>query len=801
MKNTTIVLILIMLFGICIRIIPIPGLTSGPISVDESKLMAQAVEIWSYLSPKIAINHWRLQLLTFFDDNIISRLEKFKPIAAKNYYYPYSQWTSINTGFALLNKAQLNFNNKLYEVSLLDLEDFLSNTKLDSPRTRALTYIGMASSYTGLSKLTGIQDKREIYYNKAISYFLGASKLLADSDELNISICLGLGYTYFKKGDYQSASHYLNKGLTYPLSNSRKEHIDLYINLGFMALELQHYPDAIGYFNRALALRPNALQRRPCYIGLMHCYQNHLSIFPPDHAPLQYIILYFFMFLGRSEFILRLPALLCGIGCLFMTYRLGMLIFGVSTGLLSLCILSLSMWHIYSSTRADMYPLFMLLNLLSVFFYYKMLIKDSSIKTHILFLFFSVLAVYAFYPNFIIVLAELLLSVLFYGKFRNRLRLCIIFAAIAVLSLPGLINAWHGMQWLYAQRGFFKMEHDTSILPILFSSFGGIRNFLPLNIFIFILGVIFTLKKRRTITGLPLLVFLALPCLFLLTCSLFHLESGEQRYFSPIYPFFVIVAAYGIVNIKKRAIMVLVFCLFNISLFFFILHMAGVNAVTSYIPEYYTRKSKRFDSAANYLKEMYKAGDAVAVLAEIEILQYNLDKENRFFVKKVKPLRGNVWYFRYDADTIKNVYGLWVSDSICARLGKLWKTHKRLFLIDSGFIRRLRNKDVSRWIEKNRSDKTTFGSVTIYLFDDEEKKALINAAICRCNAIVDYLGCEERLYPIIYPFQKFYRINFTRIISTALRPRRLKNQTAPKFIPGLTNHGSPADNKKRLPSP
>ncbi|MDD4894708.1 MAG: glycosyltransferase family 39 protein [Candidatus Omnitrophica bacterium] len=787
-KNTAIFLILIILLGICIRIIPIPELTSGPISVEESKLMAQAVEIWPYLSPKIAINHWRLQLLTFFDDNILSKLEKFKPITAKSYYYLYSQWTSINTGFALLNKAQLNFNNKLYEASLLNLEDFLSNTRQASPRIKALTYIGIASNYAKLADLAEIQDKREVYYDKAISYFLEASKLLADSDELNISICSVMGYTYFKKGNYQSAYHYLNKGLAYPLSNARKEHIDLYISLGFMALELQRCPDAIGYFNRALTLKPNASQRRPCYIGLMHCYQNSLSIFPPDHAPLQYIILYPFLFLGRNEFILRLPALLCGIGCLFMTYRLGMLIFGAGTGLLSLSILSLSMWHIYDSTRADMYTLFTLLNLLAVFFYCKILKKDSSIKTHVLFLLFSVLSVYAFYPNFIIVLAGLLLTVLFYRKLEKKSRLYIIFAIITALSLPGLINACNGMQWLYGQRSFLfpNMGRGRSILPILFSSFGGLMNFLPLNIFIFILGLLFILKKKDMITGLPLLVFLALPCLFLLACSLFHLQSGEQRYFSPIYPFFVIVAAYGIENIKKRTIAVLVFCLFSTSLFLFILHRAGVNAVTPYIPEYYMRRSEGFDSAVNYLKKEYRTADAVAVLAEIEILQYNLDKENRFFIKKVKPLRGNVWYFRYDADTIKNVYGLWVSDTICARLGKLWKTHKRLFLIDSGFIHRLRNKDFSRWIEKNCSQKTAFDSVTIYLFDDEEKKALIDAAICRCNAIVDYLGCEERLYPIIYPFQR-------------IRWRQSHPNKVNLHISGLTSHGVASDNKKGCP--
>lgn len=41
---------------------------------------------------------------------------------------------------------------------------------------------------------------------------------------------------------------------------------------------------------------------------------------PPDQGPLRPLILYSFMFFGRDEFIIRLPALLFGIGCILLIY-------------------------------------------------------------------------------------------------------------------------------------------------------------------------------------------------------------------------------------------------------------------------------------------------------------------------------------------------------------------------------------------------------------------------------------------------------------------------------------------------
>lgn len=483
------------------------------------------------------------------------------------------------------------------------------------------------------------------------------------------------------------------------------------------------------------------------------------SIFPPDQGLLRPIILYSVMFFGREEFIVRLPALLFGIGCLLLIYQLGSLIFGVRVGLLSAFLLSLSLWHIKASSLPDTYTLFAFFSLLSAFFFYKLL-KDPSVISHLKFILSSVLAFYSFYPILVIILAEFLSGLLIFRKDRRRLLIFIASSlVILLLIIPGLLHAYSGLLWrTVAHSAEWGWTSGKELLSRLFALFGGVKDFIPVNIFIFLFGaLLICFRKEQREKGL-LLIFLAIsPLLFFLGCVVFFKLGLAARYFLIIYPFFIIISSYGILSLKNKIAVISLILIFNSSWFLFILNRTGFD-LARHIPMDYVRQTEDFRFVAGYLKDNYQEGDAVVVERgwQLLTLQYYLDRKNIYPVRKISSSCGWMMYFRYDADLIKNVYGLEAEDGTPKRLKKIWSEHKRLFLIDDNYIRLCdQDGEIQRWIDSNYAKKETFYGGSIYLFDDDKsKKALIKDEDYQCTEKMCYLNCEARAYEIRYPFEK-----------------------------------------------
>src|SRR3989344_1539594 len=96
------------------------------------------------------------------------------------------------------------------------------------------------------------------------------------------------------------------------------------------------------------------------------------------HPPLYYIILHFWMnVFGDSEIYTRLLSSIFGILAVFMMYLLGKLLFNSEVGIISSFILALSTFHIAHSQEARMYPLMVILTLISMYFFVK-LIKEMK---------------------------------------------------------------------------------------------------------------------------------------------------------------------------------------------------------------------------------------------------------------------------------------------------------------------------------------------------------------------------------------------------------------------------------------
>lgn len=474
--------------------------------------------------------------------------------------------------------------------------------------------------------------------------------------------------------------------------------------------------------------------------------------FPVYHGPLKFIIIYFFLFFGRGEFIIVLPPLLFSIAAIFLMYLTAKLFLNIEAALLSSFLLCVSLWHITYSVDLEMYNFYLFVSLLSLFCFYKSL-SGSFIKLG-LFILSSLLAFYTFPPLVTLVLAEFFWLFLFYRqdkKMINKFGVALIL--ISIFAIPGLVKAYQGL--------LFKIEECRDCWAgnwkELYSLWGGVNELPPINIFIFILGLFVSFRffeKKKIFLLLCLMLF---PALFFIACTLLKINIAG-RYLLFIYPFFIMICAPGISRVKSRLLSVLLICLFNSAGFLFLLSRVGYD-VSAYVPNtYLERGNYSYKLVADYLKHNYEKGDAVIIELDVGILavQYYLDKHNNSPVKIMLPSCGGAEYYKYDGQKVKNFFGLAEYQGTPERFKNIWKKYGRLWLIDVDEIQRFdKYGKIQKWIDVNYSQKMEFSNVIVYLFADEAKRNLIKDAAYTCREDICFLNCgEQNVQEINYPFQR-----------------------------------------------
>lgn len=89
------------------------------------------------------------------------------------------------------------------------------------------------------------------------------------------------------------------------------------------------------------------------------------------HPPLYYLLMHFWLKLGRSEWFLRLPAVLSGVATVYFIYLIARKIINEKVAVLSALFLTFAPFQIYYSQEARMYSLFALLTTASMLFLWK----------------------------------------------------------------------------------------------------------------------------------------------------------------------------------------------------------------------------------------------------------------------------------------------------------------------------------------------------------------------------------------------------------------------------------------------
>jgi uncharacterized membrane protein len=99
--------------------------------------------------------------------------------------------------------------------------------------------------------------------------------------------------------------------------------------------------------------------------SLRELFERHLNARISLNPPLSHLITWFFLQLGQSDFLLRLPSVVMGSLGVMMAFVLGRRLFGTTVGLWVMGATAFSPFHVYYSQEARLYAQLMLITLLS----------------------------------------------------------------------------------------------------------------------------------------------------------------------------------------------------------------------------------------------------------------------------------------------------------------------------------------------------------------------------------------------------------------------------------------------------
>ena len=286
-----------------------------------------------------------------------------------------------------------------------------------------------------------------------------------------------------------------------------------------------------------------------------------------NSPPLYYLFQHFWLYLGQSEAIVRLPSVIAGVITVFLGYKTARLFFDKSISGLCALLLSISPFFIWISQEARMYAFLGMFGLAS-FYWFIRAVREDSLKTWSFYTLFSLFTIYTHYYGFFTILAEFafLLSTI---RSKSTIK-HYAYSLIIVLFLftPGLIlfmkqflNSTRRQEGLFPStiwavpHAFFDFSVGYSLIPVGFkfyfrnplyfivvSALAGLAFIVP-----FINGVYLLIKRN---IYLPLFYFF-IPLLASFAVSLkVHIFGSKYLVCSAVAYF--IILAYGLFNLKGK---------------------------------------------------------------------------------------------------------------------------------------------------------------------------------------------------------------------------------------------------------
>ena len=290
-------------------------------------------------------------------------------------------------------------------------------------------------------------------------------------------------------------------------------------------------------------------------------------------APFYYFILRCWIKLfGLSEFSLRLPSAIFGILSVYFTYRIGKDFFGRRAGEMGALLLAVSPFCLFFSQEVRHYSLWLLLTLLSNFFFLRIMNREKPGRDYFYYAFVMILSLYTILWS---VLMWFVHNLVFFFSRRRDLRpwlkaqlgifvlylLWLVPFLLFVSGIKAAVPTWE-LGWIQPLgwvslaaffktiicRGIYLGASSPDNLRIPFLQAAEIYIFLGL----FLLGLL-SLDMRRK-KNLFLLLWVFFPFGAIIAASLIAFPLFSERYFIFVLPAVFIFIALGISRFKSRAV-------------------------------------------------------------------------------------------------------------------------------------------------------------------------------------------------------------------------------------------------------
>ncbi|MFH1799726.1 MAG: glycosyltransferase family 39 protein [Candidatus Omnitrophota bacterium] len=472
-----------------------------------------------------------------------------------------------------------------------------------------------------------------------------------------------------------------------------------------------------------------------------------------DQGPLKFYLLHAVLYLGRSEFLLALPALFFDLASILLLFYLGTLLFDRKTALLACFFMAVSVWHIHYASSARNYPLYYFSVLASTAFLYRA-IKTSDMRDWIFFAVAAAFGFYSFLPSLFFLIAQICWFFIFYGRRGDLIKRLLIslglFVALVAPQAGRLSDAFEYNRDFGAAT--FHIEtwslQGRRLWVALRDHLGGITGLYPLGIFIFVLSFvwIFYFQKKKA-QSLLLWMLVMMPICFYIFCNYAFRMSVASRYFLFVYPFFLLTAAAGIASFPYLAGRIAGTFVFLLPLCLYGFFQAGLITRDSIPSDYLFFPESDAAAIASLIEKNQDALDFVVVKPRIDIfgVQYYLDKANRSPLVEANGIFGKN-YFMYTGSKIL----LLGSDGDLPLL-KYLAAAGRLLVID--FSRGSEGDDATfPWLRSNASGMGRYRATDFYFLPPPRISGDYkdSSAIARRKLLL-----ESRIVRrLIYPFNR-----------------------------------------------
>jgi len=274
---------------------------------------------------------------------------------------------------------------------------------------------------------------------------------------------------------------------------------------------------------------------------------------PPLHMAILKIWFYIF---PTNEFFTRLPSLIFGVLSVCAVYKTTLKIFNNNRlAVISATVLAFSPYHIFMSATGRGYSLLILLDILSVYFFYQIFFENKSDKKSIFFLgLINLLLMFTHLTSVIIIVGQLIVLAVQKSNFKFWFKINAIpllcFGVWSAFSLPLKINFdLFGSGWYFWLKTNL-IDIINSLQPLLLGPHYKISGCLISAIFILTSGIIIYRQIHYKNTDTKFIILLTASITPIIAAGMLGLWN--IKFFIIVLPWFAIIIAYLINKLIKN---------------------------------------------------------------------------------------------------------------------------------------------------------------------------------------------------------------------------------------------------------